>query len=707
MSIKYFVVLLLVGQLTHLTSTDAAPANSSAPYTSAGAPAPLSKGSNTFLIKDPEMTWKAWFTFFLLVIILYLLCTTSLNITGVFVISAVILYLFGIIKAKYLFYGLTNDGPLAMAMLHILIQPIKNLPWVQQMVRWCMQGGTSPIVPLLKVCLVTYFISIFVEVMPVNAMMTHLIVQCAHEFGHSPSQFLIPMSIASRLANWSLISALNNLVVSGLMEEFELAPIGFFELAKVGIPMSFLLLPYLVLAPSYLLPKREGGLIKLMQEKGCSFMLQVVVCPTSRLIGSSTRDVAKQFPSTNVVLMSLERGSTIIHPLSGMEVVQAGDIIVVSGDVEVIVASMELLGLEHVVESRNAVPAMDAAPADTTEPREDNMENTIMENAATVTSPTNRPQQNNTVFEVVLSGSCPCNKSDVRSGHFQKHYSASVLAIRSFKGIVMQGEDMLDHKFGVGDSVLLLASKDFNNKWRRTYEFLTINGFDNRVLEVELRDHYFSLPSWFPIGQFVGDNKSRRVLRVPGWYNNVSIAVFLGFIIASTVGVEITIACIIAVCALSLSGVTTTADALHEVDWRLYIMMSYSFAIGTAVDSSGLAAVIAFYIAKMSLQGFWFLFVVSFITSVISNVITTQTAVQVMFPVVFRTLQAQGVNPLAGMMVLAHTSVLACSTPFGHSANVVVTGPGGYTAKDWVTFGLPINIAIMILCPLLATLIYE
>jgi len=468
-----------------------------------------------------------------------------------------------------------------------------------------------------------------------------------------------------------------------------------------------------------LLSKKEGGLIKLMQEKGHNFVLQVIVLPTSILIGNSTREVPTKFPSKFVELVSLERGTILIHPLTGMEVIQAGDILVVSGDVQAIIGSVELLGLEHIVAAAHCPPRQ-AAPVETTDSHEIVVENTSQEqfpvpkntslkNTSIITEDMLRSAKprEDTVFEVVLSGFCPCINTDLRSGQFQKHYDVSILAVRSFKGDVMQGEETMDYKLDVGDSILLLASKNFSEKWRRTYEFLTVNSFDNKILEVELHDHYFSLPSWFPVGQFVGEDRSRRVLRVPGWYNYVSIAAFIGVIIASAVGVNITIACIVAVCALCLLGVMDTKDCLHEIDWKVYIMIAFSFGIGTAVDTSGLAAVISYYIAKTNLQGFELLFVVSCMTSFLANIVTNKAAAQVMFPIVFRTLQTQGRSPLAAVMVLAHTSALACFTPFGHSANVVVTGPGGYTARDWLAFGLPINIAIMILCPFLASIIYD
>jgi di/tricarboxylate transporter len=46
------------------------------------------------------------------------------------------------------------------------------------------------------------------------------------------------------------------------------------------------------------------------------------------------------------------------------------------------------------------------------------------------------------------------------------------------------------------------------------------------------------------------------------------------------------------------------------------------------------------------------------------------------------------------------------ATPMGYQTNLLVYGPGGYSYRDFVTFGMPLNIAIGIIACFLIPLIW-
>ena len=48
-------------------------------------------------------------------------------------------------------------------------------------------------------------------------------------------------------------------------------------------------------------------------------------------------------------------------------------------------------------------------------------------------------------------------------------------------------------------------------------------------------------------------------------------------------------------------------------------------------------------------------------------------------------------------MAVAMGCSTAFLTPFGHPANMLVMGPGGYTVKDYARIGLPLTIVLFIL----------
>jgi len=63
----------------------------------------------------------------------------------------------------------------------------------------------------------------------------------------SPAKLLMPLAFATILAGTiTLIGTSTNLVVSGLLTQYKLAPMGMFELAPVGIPITLAGLVYMM-----------------------------------------------------------------------------------------------------------------------------------------------------------------------------------------------------------------------------------------------------------------------------------------------------------------------------------------------------------------------------------------------------------------------------------------------------------------------------
>jgi di/tricarboxylate transporter len=58
------------------------------------------------------------------------------------------------------------------------------------------------------------------------------------------------------------------------------------------------------------------------------------------------------------------------------------------------------------------------------------------------------------------------------------------------------------------------------------------------------------------------------------------------------------------------------------------------------------------------------------------------------------------------IMAVAFAAATAMATPMGYQTNLLVYGPGGYNYRDFVVFGLPLNIGVGIVACLLIPLIW-
>ena len=80
-------------------------------------------------------------------------------------------------------------------------------------------------------------LSAFMSNTAATAFFVPIVFGIAKRASLSPSQLLLPLAFASILSSSvTLISTSTNLVVSGMLTDYKLAPMGMFELAPVGIP---------------------------------------------------------------------------------------------------------------------------------------------------------------------------------------------------------------------------------------------------------------------------------------------------------------------------------------------------------------------------------------------------------------------------------------------------------------------------------------
>src|SRR5690606_40605402 len=103
--------------------------------------------------------------------------------------------------------------------------------------------------------------------------------------GMSPSRYLMPLSFATILGGTlTVIGTSTNLVVSGLLEQGGFAPIGMFEITRIGLPVALLGIAFLALFSHLLLPERRTAR-RHFEDEFREFVVQMVVTPGGALDG--------------------------------------------------------------------------------------------------------------------------------------------------------------------------------------------------------------------------------------------------------------------------------------------------------------------------------------------------------------------------------------------------------------------------------------
>ncbi len=180
----------------------------------------------------------------------------------------------------------------------------------------------------------------------------------------------------------------------------------------------------------------------------------------------------------------------------------------------------------------------------------------------------------------------------------------------------------------------------------------------------------------------------------------LTILSFLIFVAMVATGYQpVHVAALTAAILLVVTKVVSMEEAYKAVDWRIVFLMASLIPIGTAIEHSGGAALIARYVTEFVspygsyalLAGFLIL------SSFISQSLDSSIAVTLLAPIAINTSSNLNLDPHTFAMGVALGASMTFLTPFSHRVNLLVMGAGGYRSRDYFRVGLPLTILCMLL----------
>lgn len=148
--------------------------------------------------------------------------------------------------------------------------------------------GSSPSRVLLIIMVASAFVGAFMSNTASTAFFVPLVIGIARRARMSPALLLMPLAFSSILSSSvTLLSTSSNILISGLMTRHNLAPMGMFELAPVGIPIVIVGIVYMYFIGRRIIPDRfspeelTGGLESRL------FLTEIIISPESPFIGKT------------------------------------------------------------------------------------------------------------------------------------------------------------------------------------------------------------------------------------------------------------------------------------------------------------------------------------------------------------------------------------------------------------------------------------
>ncbi|WP_221801161.1 SLC13 family permease [Oceanobacter mangrovi] len=266
------------------------------------------------------------------------------------------------------------------------------------------------------------------------------------------------------------------------------------------------------------------------------------------------------------------------------------------------------------------------------------------------------------LVEAVLSPHCSAVGLAIREARFRDRYGAVVLAV------ARGGERVKGHlgtiRLQAGDTLLLEARPAFVSRQRYNKDFLLINELDE-----EPPRHERALLSWGILLLAVGS----AALGLTSMLN----------------------AALVGAAAMILSGCCSASQAEKSIDLTVLITIAASFALGAALQKTGVATLVAESIVDLSMGQAWLMLLLTYVTvSLLTETVTNNAAAVLMLPIVLQITEQAQLNNEPFIFAIMMAASASFATPLGYQTNLMVYGPGGYRFSDFLRVGLPMNLFI-------------
>jgi di/tricarboxylate transporter len=275
-------------------------------------------------------------------------------------------------------------------------------------------------------------------------------------------------------------------------------------------------------------------------------------------------------------------------------------------------------------------------------------------------------------FEAVIGAGSPLIGRTPKEAGFRGYYQAAIVAIHRDGHPI--GAKLGEVRMRMGDTLLLIADEDFHERWWGRPDFMLIA----------------------PAG-----GEARTPSRKARWVLAIGAAVVL---LAGSGVLPILQASLMGAALLVATRSLSLPEARRAIDLEVFVLIAASFGLSAAIQSSGLAELIAQQaVAPFGALGWrWALFGVVIATVLLTELLSNNTAAALMFPIGFATANTLGVDPRSFAIAIAIAASAGFLTPIGYQTNMMVFGPGGYRFSDYLRLGWPLTLISIALIVLLA-----
>ncbi|MDQ0258048.1 di/tricarboxylate transporter [Evansella vedderi] len=540
-----------------------------------------------------------------------------------------VMLLLGIITPAEAVKGFSNEGMLTVALLFIIAGAVQQSGILTKFVKSALGHGKKPRFSIIRMMIPVSGLSGFLNNTPIVVMFTPLVRNWCKERNISPSKFLIPLSYATIFGGTiTLIGTSTNLLVHGLMIDNGYTGFSMFQLAVVGIPAALLGILFMSTIGYRLLPERKSSedIFKNTRE----YLSELVVENTSPIVGKTIMDAGLRQLNGLYLIEIIRKDGEKVAPVTSHHKIKEGDRLIFTGLISTIVELQNIKGVR--VDTGSTIELEE------------------LKNG------------NQVLLEAVVSHQSTLINKSIRQNKFRSRFGGGVIAVHRNKKHTTK--KVGDVKLEPGDTLLILAGRDFISRWSSSKDFYIITPVDSP--EVMNRKQTF-----------------------------IAILTLVTMVLLATFEILTMFkAAVFAVLTLFLTKTITFDTVRKYVQFNILLVIASAIGIGIAIEKTGTAAFIAEHLVRItqSLGILGILVILYFVTTLFTEIVTNNAAVVIMFPIATATAVHLAIDPMSFFIVITIAASASFATPIGYQTNLIVYGPGGYRFTDYLKVGIPLNL---------------
>jgi di/tricarboxylate transporter len=496
-------------------------------------------------------------------------------------------------------------------------------------------GGTHPVWLTLAVMGTVGVLSAFMNNIGAVAVLLPAMFLIAQKSKYPATKLLMPLSFGSLLGGLTtLIGTPPNLLCSMALEDAGFSGFRMFDFMPTGLAVMGTGALYMALVGRFLIPvrKESGSLTQQYHLK--DYLTEVVIPEKSPLIGKRLSESGLREKFGLTVLRVRRRGTSTFVPSPGT-VLEAGDCLIVEGDVEQVVKQKDGRVLHLYAETKfdSELLASDDVQ----------------------------------LAEVAVAPNSFLLRKSINQGLLRRRHNVLVLALRR-RGRTVH-EQFTSIPLAVGDVLLVQGTPEAISEMARSSDFLVANRLERATRDTR------RAPLVLAIMGIAITCAATGLL-------HISVAALLGVLLMAITG--------------CVRVQDMYYDVEWRVIFLIACMMPLGIAIDDY--HTGTARWLAQYIVHWT-GGYGPIVVLASLylfTTLITEVMSNAAAAVLLAPIGVAIAVGLGLEPHPFLMAIAIGASTTFLTPIGHQANVLVYGVGNYHFVDFPRVGLPLNVLIFV-----------